>query len=34
MPVINIDGKPIGDGKPGGIATRLRQEFHKFAAIS
>jgi D-alanine transaminase len=34
MPVVNIDGKPIGDGKPGGIATRLRQEFHKFSAIS
>jgi D-alanine transaminase len=34
MPVVSIDGKAIGDGKPGGIATRLREEFHRFAAIS
>jgi D-alanine transaminase len=34
MPVVSIDGKTIGDGKPGGIAKRLREEFHHFAAIS
>jgi D-alanine transaminase len=34
MPVVSIDGKPIGDGKPGGIAKRLRAEFHRFSAIS
>jgi len=34
MPVVSIDGHAIGDGKPGGIAKRLREEFHKFAAIS
>lgn len=34
MPVVSIDGKTIGDGKPGGIARRLREEFHRFAAIS
>lgn len=34
MPVVNIDGHAIGDGKPGGIAKRLREQFHKFAAIS
>jgi D-alanine transaminase len=34
MPVVSIDGHVIGDGKPGGIAKRLREEFHKFAAIS
>lgn len=34
MPVISIDGKVIGDGKPGGIAKRLREEFHRFSAIS
>jgi D-alanine transaminase len=34
MPVISIDGKAIGDGKPGGIARRLREEFHRFSAIS
>jgi D-alanine transaminase len=34
MPVINIDGNAIGDGKPGTIARRLRAEFHRFAAIT
>lgn len=34
MPVVSIDGHAIGDGKPGGIAKRLREEFHKFAATS
>ncbi|WP_398484197.1 D-amino-acid transaminase [Tardiphaga sp.] len=34
MPVIAIDGKAIGDGKPGPTALRLRQEFHKFADIA
>jgi D-alanine transaminase len=34
MPVVSIDGKAIGDGKPGGIAKRLREEFHRFSAIS
>ena len=31
MPVIAIDDKPIGSGKPGGTTTRLREEFHRFA---
>ncbi|MEH2468896.1 D-alanine transaminase [Nitrobacteraceae bacterium AZCC 2161] len=34
MPVVSIDGMAIGDGKPGGIAKRLREEFHRFSAIS
>jgi D-alanine transaminase len=34
MPVVSIDGKTIGDGKPGAIARRLRDEFHRFSAIS
>lgn len=34
MPVVAIDGKPIGDGKPGAVARRLRGEFHRFAAFS
>jgi D-alanine transaminase len=25
MPVTRIDGKPIGDGKPGPVVTRLRE---------
>src|SRR5690349_1073105 len=31
MPVIRIDGRAIGDGKPGAVATALRREFHRFA---
>ncbi len=31
MPVVRIDGRAIGDGKPGPVATTLRQEFHRFA---
>ena len=34
MPVVSIDGHVIADGKPGGIAKRLREQFHQFAAIS
>jgi D-alanine transaminase len=28
MPVVSLDGEPIGDGKPGPVATRLRTIFH------
>ena len=31
VPVMQIDGHKIGDGKPGPIATALRREFHRFA---
>jgi D-alanine transaminase len=34
MPVVSIDEKTIADGKPGKITMRLREEFHRFAAIS
>ena len=34
MPVVAIDGHPIGDGRPGPIALRLRDAFHRFADIS
>jgi D-alanine transaminase len=34
MPVVRIDGQPIGNGKPGPITRRLRSKFHQFAAIS
>ncbi|WP_088342472.1 MULTISPECIES: D-amino-acid transaminase [Rhodomicrobium] len=33
-PVIAIDGTPVGDGKPGPLALRLRQHFHNFAEQS
>lgn len=31
MPVVQIDGRVIGDGKPGPVATALRREFHRYA---
>jgi D-alanine transaminase len=31
MPVVSIDGRSIGDGKPGPVAMALRREFHRFA---
>lgn len=34
MPVISIDGQPIGDGHPGPLAQRLRALFHKVAERS
>jgi D-alanine transaminase len=34
MPVVRIDGRNIGNGKPGSISLRLREEFHRFSAFS
>ena len=31
LPVVNIDGRTIGDGKPGPVATALRREFYRYA---
>jgi D-alanine transaminase len=31
LPVIRIDGRAIGDGKPGPVARALRREFHRHA---
>jgi D-alanine transaminase len=31
MPVVRIDGRAIGDGKPGPVAGALRQHFHFYA---
>ena len=31
MPIVSIDGRPVGDGKPGPIAQRLRAAFHEVA---
>jgi D-alanine transaminase len=33
MPVVKIDGKAVGDGKPGPVARALRARFHQFAEI-
>ena len=34
MPVVAIDGQAVGNGQPGGIARRLREEFHRFSTFS
>lgn len=34
MPVVEINGRMIGDGKPGPLSKRLREEFHRFAHFS
>jgi D-alanine transaminase len=34
MPVVRIDGKPVGNGAPGLIATALRRDFHRHAETS
>lgn len=34
MPVVSIDGRPIGNGAPGLIATALRRAYHEFAERS
>jgi D-alanine transaminase len=33
MPVVKIDDRMIGGGKPGSVASRLREEFHRFAHL-
>lgn len=34
MPVVQIDGKPVGNGAPGLISTALRRDFHRYAEKS
>jgi D-alanine transaminase len=34
MPVVRIDGAPIGNGAPGLLAQRLRAEFHASAELA
>ncbi len=33
MPVVRIDGRDIGDGKPGPVATALRRAYHDYAEV-
>jgi D-alanine transaminase len=33
MPVVSIDGRPVGNGAPGLVATALRRAFHRHAEI-
>lgn len=34
MPVVRVDDRTVGDGAPGSVARRLREEFHRFAHFS
>lgn len=34
LPVVQINGKPVGNGAPGLIASALRRDFHRFAEVS
>ena len=34
MPIVSIDGAPVANGRPGSIATRLREAFHEVAELS
>jgi D-alanine transaminase len=34
LPVVRIDGRPIGNGAPGLIASALRRDFHRFAELT
>ena len=31
LPVVQIDGRPVGDGAPGPVASALRRDFHRYA---
>ena len=33
MPVVRIDGRPVGNGSPGLLATALRRDFHRHAEL-
>jgi len=33
MPVVSIDGRPIGNGAPGLVANALRRDFHRYAEV-
>jgi D-alanine transaminase len=33
MPVVSIDGRQVGNGAPGLVATALRRDFHRYAEI-
>jgi D-alanine transaminase len=34
LPVVAIDGRPVGNGAPGLVAAALRRDFHRYAEIS
>jgi len=34
LPVVSIDGRPIGNGAPGLVASALRRDFHRHAELT
>ena len=34
LPVVKIDGRPVGNGAPGLIASALRRDYHRYAEVS
>lgn len=34
MPVVRIDGRPVGNGAPGLVSSALRRDFHRYAEFS
>jgi D-alanine transaminase len=34
LPVVKIDGRPVGNGAPGLITTGLRRDYHRYAEIA
>jgi D-alanine transaminase len=34
LPVVSIDGRPVGNGAPGLVAAALRRDFHRYAEIA
>lgn len=33
LPVVSIDGRPVGNGAPGLVATALRRDYHRYAEV-
>ncbi len=33
MPVVRIDGRPVGNGAPGLVAAALREDFHRYSEL-
>ena len=34
LPVVSIDGRPVGNGAPGLVASALRRDYHRYAEVS
>ena len=34
MPVVRIDGRPVGNGAPGLLAGNFRRDFHRYSQFS